>query len=560
MNTFNSMPLRTAILSLFILAVTGLSASQTSTIDSLMNVLDDVIAHRADYQQQKERRLDEIRLEVSEARNDTARFEALVRLYDQFNSFNTDSAYNLSLQQEAVALRAKDAVMLTHARMNIANIFNATGMYYETLKLTDTINPAFLPDYLRSYYYHIMRTVYGRLEDYAAFQDEKERYRRLTNIYRDSIMYANSPSSLAYVITKADRHNIDKRPDLAIDIMMRYIREHDLGEHDRAICAWTLSESYGCLGDKQKQKELLLISSISDLRSAVREYISLRQLALLLYDEGDLERAHKFMTVALDDAAKCNARQRIIELNKSFPKLNNIYLSTIESHRKSLERTIFIITFLGLVLLASLFFMRKQMHRIARARKEIEDAYDKLNTATEQLIASNEKLSNANNAIAENSELKEVYIGRYMDQCLVYIEKLDTYRKTLGKLVNAGKIDELKKLVKSSAMTDDELKLFYDQFDKTFLSLFPTFVSDLNNLLLPEEAIIPKKEGSLSPELRIYALIRLGITDSNKIAKFLRYSLTTIYNYRTKVRNKAKGDRNKLELEIQSIGRAAGRG
>lgn len=104
-------------------------------------------------------------------------------------------------------------------------------------------------------------------------------------------------------------------------------------------------------------------------------------------------------------------------------------------------------------------------------------------------------------------------------------------------------------------MTDDELKLFYERFDKTFLSLFPSFVEDLNNLLLPEEAIQPKKEGSLNTELRIFALIRLGITDSDKIAKFLRYSLATIYNYRTKVRNKAKGDRNMLESEIMKIGR-----
>lgn len=142
-----------------------------------------------------------------------------------------------------------------------------------------------------------------------------------------------------------------------------------------------------------------------------------------------------------------------------------------------------------------------------------------------------------------------------MDQCLVHIEKLDTYRKTIGKLVNSGKTDELRTLVKSSAVFDDELKAFYDQFDKTFLSLFPTFVEEFNELLLPGETIIPKKEGTLNAELRIYALIRLGITDSDKIAKFLRYSLTTIYNYRTKVRNKAKGDRNTLDADVMKIGR-----
>ena len=152
--------------------------------------------------------------------------------------------------------------------------------------------------------------------------------------------------------------------------------------------------------------------------------------------------------------------------------------------------------------------------------------------------------------------MTEVYIGRYMDQCLVYIDKLDTYRKSIGKLLNSNRIDDLKKLLKSTSLVDDELKLFYEQFDNTFLSLFPSFVEDFNKLLLPEEAIIPKKEGSLNTELRIFALIRLGISDSDSIAKFLRYSLTTIYNYRTKVRNKSLGDRNKLEAEVLKIGRS----
>lgn len=265
------------------------------------------------------------------------------------------------------------------------------------------------------------------------------------------------------------------------------------------------------------------------------------------------------MTIAVDDASKCNARQRIIELSNSYPMINGIYVETVRDQNHTLEWTIIIITVMSLMLLAMLLYMRKQMRRIARARRQVEEAYEQLNHLTDQLKASNAKLSEANNAIAEISELKEIYIGRYMDQCLVYIDKLDGYSKTVGKLVNSGKSDDLKKLVKSTSLIDDELRQFYEQFDRTFLSIYPSFVSDLNGLLMPEEAIVPKKEGSLNTELRIFALIRLGISDSDRIAKFLRYSLTTIYNYRTKVRNKAKGDRNRLEAEIMKIGRDVNR-
>ena len=254
-------------------------------------------------------------------------------------------------------------------------------------------------------------------------------------------------------------------------------------------------------------------------------------------------------------SAKSNARQRIIELNASYPMINSIYIEKVHKQHTALLKTIVIIAVLLLVLVVLMLLMRKQMARIARARREVEEANGELNRLNDELLSSNGKLAEAYNAIAEISEMKEAYIGRYMDQCVAYIEKLDSYRKSIGKLVSSGKSDDLKALVKSSTMIDQELKAFYDQFDKTFLSLFPTFVDDLNSLLMPEEAIIPRREGSLTAEQRIFALIRLGISDSDKIARFLRYSLTTIYNYRTKVRNKARGDRNLLESEILKIGR-----
>ncbi len=538
-----------------LLCICWQTALGMTATDSLMKQLDDVIANREVYLRQKEARLSELHSQLLSKDNDRERFDILNHLNDEYHPFNTDSAYNISIRQEAIARRMGDNSLLLNARMNRANILSATGMYHECLVLMDSVQFESLPDYLRPYYYHIKRTIYGRMADYAAFPADKSRYFNITNSYRDSIIKANAPGTLPYVITRADYLNVNGSPTEAIKLMQDFMRDNELSEHEKAICAWTLSEAYAKTGEKELQKTNLIISAISDLKSSVREYISLRQLALMLYEEGDLDRAYRFMTIAVDDAAKCNARQRIIELNDTYPMINGIYVETVQKQKKTLERYIIIIAVLALVLIVMLFYMRKQMIRIKNNHKELAAAYERQNKLTEELRQSNKKLSEANYAIAENSELKEVYIGRYMDQCLVYIEKLDAYRKSLNSLVKSGKSDELKQLLKSSSVIDEELKAFYYQFDKTFLSLFPSFVEDFNNLLLPEEAIIPKKEGTLNTELRIYALIRLGITDSEKIAKFLRYSLTTIYNYRTKVRNKAKGDRNALESEIFNIGR-----
>lgn len=571
------------ILCFFFACLPGICANEQLTTEQLLAQLDSVISNRDQYLDVKLAHLEKLNQDlISEAKDNRERFEVLGILFNEYHSFNTDSAYAMAQRQLSLARQLGDKNLIINAMLNEANILCNVGMYHESLSLVDSVSVKELPDYLRAYYFHSKRTLYGDLANFAKFRPEKVYYEKLTDDYRDSLLTVNDPHSVFYVLIRADQLNVHQKPQDAINLLETFIRENDLSEHEMAICAYTLSESYGYVNDIEKQKRMLLISAISDMKTAVREYVSLRQLALLLYQEGDLERAYNFLTIAVDDAAKSNSRQRIIELNDSYPMINRIYVETVHKQKKTLERTIWIITVLSIVLIVLLFYMRKQMVKIADGRKKVEEvnnklsklnsqltasndrlnelikqlkeSNDKLNELNHKLVNSNSKLHDAYTSIAEISELKEVYICQYMDQSLEHIEMLDNYRKTINKLVTAGKTDDLKKLVKSSKIVEDELKSFYDQFDKTFLNLFPTFVEDLNNLLVPEEVIVPKKSGTLNTELRIFALIRLGITDSDKIAKFLRYSLTTIYNYRTKVRNKAKGDRNQLESEVAKIG------
>lgn len=313
--------------------------------------------------------------------------------------------------------------------------------------------------------------------------------------------------------------------------------------------------AYQRLGNIDKQKENLLISSIADLQASVREYVSLRQLAVLLFQEGDIENAHEFLQIAMDDAQKCNARLRILEINDIFPIVNAAFVKKIQEQKMQQRVSIEIISLLVLLLLAAIWRIWKQMKKTSEAHRETKEANNQLKRLNAELVDFNKRLTEANHAIAENSKIKEEYIAQFMDQCSLYIEKIDAYRKSLNKLLSAGKIDDLKKVLKSTDLMDDELKAFYRNFDATFLKLFPTFVTDFNKLLISEGQIVLKKEGQLNTELRVFALIRLGITDSVKIAQFLRYSVTTIYNYRTKTRNKALGNRNELEKRVMEIGR-----
>ena len=289
------------------------------------------------------------------------------------------------------------------------------------------------------------------------------------------------------------------------------------------------------------------------MKSAVREYISLRKLAVLLYQEGDIDRAYSYLKLCMDDAVFCNARLRILEILQIFPLINDTYQQKAEKQQEQMKWALISISLLSIFLLIAIFYVYKQMKRVAAARHEVIDANKRLKELNEELHRYNLQLKEANHIIAENSYLKEEYIGRYMDQCSVYLEKMDNYRRSLGKIAATGKVDELYKNIKSSKFIEEELKEFYAN---TFLQLFPTFVEDFNTLLAEGEQIYPKANERMSTELRIFALIRLGITDSVKIAQFLRYSVTTIYNYRTKVRNKAAGDRDQLEQEVMKIGKS----
>lgn len=541
-------------------------AAPNREVGKLLTELDKTLDERPAYLEQKLKsiRADSIAYETSTSPK--ARMNALQRLFNDYESFNADSAYAVNERLIRLAEGSGDRDRAIWGRMNKAYILTSTGMYSEGLALLDSIDRASLKEEHLPHYFHIKRTAYGYMADFAVFEADKQRYDRLRRAYRDSILAVNSYGSLAHMVTLADKLNNEGMMNRALEELQKYT---PVTEHERAICYWTMAESYKKLGDDEKYEEMLLRSAISDMKSSVREYISLRDLAMWLYKKGDLDRAYRLLSISLEDASACNARLRIFELSNFYPSINSIYVDTVKTKNHSLIWALVLITLLLGVAVTLIIFTRKQMRKAAaahsalnQANRQLEELNDQLFDSNSQLSEANDRLSEAidalseaNRSIAEISELKEVYIGRYMGQCLGYIEKLDSFRKNIGKLATVEKLPELKKLTKSTTLIDEELKHFYFLFDSTFLSLFPSFVEDFNALLQPEERIVPKRAGALTPELRIYALLRLGITGNEQIANFLRYSLTTIYNYRTKMRNRALGDRNRFDEMVLKIGR-----
>lgn len=533
-----------------------LHAADSSRADSLLLKLDQAIKERPIYMEQKELKLVELKRQLHRQIPDEERFAILGTLLDEYRSFNTDSALHMAEEREQIAIRLGNREYIDNARMNKADVLGMTGMYKEVMDLMRNIHIDRLPVDIHPYYYHIYRTVYGLMVDYAVTAYEKKLYTELTDKYRDSLLLVNKDNLLIHTLIQSDQYNVRNEYDKAIRLLTDYLALQKDYEHDVAICAYTLSESYRLKGDKEKEKEYLIVSAMADMKTAVREYISLRKLAVLLYQEGDIERAYSYVKICMEDAAACNARLRKLEILEIFPIINDAYQQKTEKQQEQMKWALVSISLLSLFLLLAIFYVYKQMKKVAAARREVIDANKRLKELNDELHLSNAQLKEANHSIAENSYLKEEYIGRYMDQCSVYLEKMDNYRRSLGKIAATGNVEELYKNIKSSKFIEGELKEFYTNFDNTFLQLFPTFVEDFNALLADDEQISLKAGERMNTELRIFALIRLSITDSVKIAQFLRYSVTTIYNYRTKVRNKAAGDRDLLEQEVMTIGKS----
>lgn len=533
-----------------------LHAADSSQADSLLLKLDQAIKERPIYMEQKELKLAELKRQLHRQIPDEERFAILGTLLDEYRSFNTDSALHMAEEREQIAIRLGNREYIDNARMNKADVLGMTGMYKEVMDLMRNIHIDRLSVDIHPYYYHIYRTVYGLMADYAVTAYEKKLYTELTDKYRDSLLLVNKDNLLIHTLIQSDQYNVRNEYDKAIRLLTDYLALQKDYEHDVAICAYTLSESYRLKGDKEKEKEYLIVSAMADMKTAVREYISLRKLAVLLYQEGDIERAYSYVKICMEDAAACNARLRKLEILEIFPIINDAYQQKTEKQQEQMKWALVSISLLSLFLLLAIFYVYKQMKKVAAARREVIDANKRLKELNDELHLSNAQLKEANHSIAENSYLKEEYIGRYMDQCSVYLEKMDNYRRSLGKIAATGNVEELYKNIKSSKFIEGELKEFYTNFDNTFLQLFPTFVEDFNALLADDEQISLKAGERMNTELRIFALIRLGITDSVKIAQFLRYSVTTIYNYRTKVRNKAAGDRDLLEQEVMTIGKS----
>lgn len=472
-----------------------------------------------------------------------------VQLYTEYKKFNVDSAIHYVDRNLEIARMLDRNYFKYQSSLQLSLLYSMCGRYREAESILKNLKSSEVPRRLLPLYYE----TYSRFWEYYSISVANNQYEQQRVVYQDSLLSLLDHSSFDYKLSRAYYYGGQRDSIKANQFLRELLDTEEVGSPNYAMITHSCAMLCRHLGKRDDEKKYLMMSAIADIKNATRETASLQALALLLYEENNLADAFKFTQSAIDDVVSSGIHFRAIEIYKFYSIINTAY-QTEEAKSKSNLITFLISISVALFLLILLVVcIYIQMKKILKIKKALMQSNEELLRLNDKLNNMNSQLNDKNNQLFEINNIKEHYIAEFFDVCFSYISKMEKYQNMLYKIAINKYYDELIKKLKSPDLIDDELSALYNRFDTVFLSLYPTFVTDFNALLKDGEQVVLKPDALLNRELRIYALLRLGITDSGKIANFLRCSTSTVYNYRTKMRNKAAVDRDDFENEIMKI-------
>ena len=524
------------LVNIFILLFVCHYLNAKNTTFPTLEDLDKVVANQQIYTNARLRMLDSLKSDLRKADELHKKYAIEKELFAGYQSFVVDSALLYAQKKLSLAQRLNDAEELSYSYLDVASMLIKGGNYKEANEMLQRLNMRNASSNLRNYYYTVNQDLYTTLQTVSLTANERKLYNEKSSLYKDSILSLKLDPSV-WVVT--DRMMDKHRYKDALQILLKEYPTLNVDDRRMAYVAYSISDIYRLMGNREKEKQYLIVSAIADIKSAVKEYISLRRLATLLYEDGDIERSYLYMKRALEDAIYCNARLRVIEVSDIMPIINKAYEDKTQREKHITLLALVSISVLSLMLIGLVFLLRRQMKKLSVTQRALRDKNAELYKLNDVLSKTNDALSESNDSLSEASRIKDMYIAQFMTECSTYIDKMELYRKQLRKVATTGSKAELLDILKSPTFIEKEVDAFFATFDATFLSLFPNFVHDFNQLLLPESQVVNKKDKRLNTELRICALIRLGISDNERLAAFLRCSKATIYSYRSRTRLKS---------------------
>jgi len=527
-----------------ILCFANIVKAQSAT-DSLLNELNTVLANKEVYVKQKLQAIDQLKQELSRTKTVKEKYAVYDSLYEQYKSFSYDSSYYYAKKLQATSIDLRDPLLIATAKMKLAFTLLSSGLFKETLEELNSINVNVFPAKDKVDYYFLKARSYLDLSDYDRSRDYSANYDPKGIKCIDSALALSVPGSFSYLELKGlkDLRNGDFADGK--ETYASLLKIPGLTPHQFAVNACCLSYIYEVKGPQDKSVQLLIKAVISDIQSATKETVASYKLADILYKKGDIKNAYVYIKQAMEEATFYGALHRQVKISSILPIIEAQWINQIEHQRKLLYIYSSIITLLVIAVVVFAFIIFRQLKKLRIADNLIKEANTSLQENNKALEELNVNLSTAN-------KIKNEYIGYYFNINSIYIEKLESFQKSLDKKLSSKRYEDAHNAVKNLHLENERQELFHT-FDKIFLRLFPDFIKRFNALFLPGEEIVIPEGQLLSTEHRIFALIRMGIHDNDRIAKLLGYSVNTIYSYKNRIKNKSFIPNDEFDDRVMEI-------
>lgn len=526
---------------------------------ALYKRLDSVIAHRADYDALKEQKIQNIKLGSAYVTSNEDKLKMYERLVNEYTPYILDSAFVYTQKSIDLAVHTNDTACCKKFQIIKARLLIFRGFYIEAKEILDDMSVPPSDRQLNYLYNCAQCALYFNLKLSGRGTEYDMRYDKLFHKYLDNTLLYSTQKDAQYYYLKGAQLAYSNGDIKEIEACLgKAMSQLKPDSRLYGLSAFLMSKVYGKHHQPELQERYLLLAAISDVMSASKESMSLQEVALSLYKH-DVRKAQRYISVSLSDANVFSSKLRRIELYSNMHTILSAYNHALENTGKwHIILTLSIIVLL-LVIVWGAMRIKRNNNLLKQNEKNLTAQTEQLNAtnskqkeANDELVKYNDALVKSNDKFEQINAKREYMAKSYISLCYQYIEKLESQRKMVIRKIKANQQKELLSILSSSKRTAEENHNFFSQFDSIFLSLYPTFVKELNTLLTPEAQVELKENNELTPSLRVAALIRLGITESSVIAGILSYSPQTIYNYRSALKNGAI-DKDSFEENLQRL-------
>lgn len=536
-----------------------LSLSALADIDSLQLLFSNKLSNRASYDQKKVQSIEKIKGKLhQEYASIINRYENYDKLFNAYKSYIHDSAYFYCKKLNATARSLNDDKKINLSKIKMGFVLVSAGMFKEGLDTLKLVDLSKLDARARYGYLFLQARSHFDLADYDKIADYYNQYNQIGLRYCDSILHEFEPQSYEY-LSAAGLKSIRMQEYQKASNIYEHILGLKQSYQDSAVNLSCLSFTYFELKKTQLGLEMLIKAAIIDNMHSTKEGVALTNLANYLYQQGDVKTAFSYINYAIDDANFYGARHREAQISNIMPIIQSEKVNGIEKQKNLLTIYASTITLLIVIVFVFAYITLKQLKKLRVADRliieknaDLNNANDSLKLVNFELDKSNRSLSRINTKLDEANLIKDEYIGNFFNIHSSYIEKLDKLKRAVEKNIKAEDYSGIS-LIMRKLNTDLERENLSHSFDKVFLNLFPNFVNDFNALFIEDYQIILADKDLLNTELRIFALIRLGIDENETIATILNYSVNTIYTYKTKVKNRSFVPNEEFEDKIMQI-------